>query len=146
MKHNVSTEPPPIYAAAVAAFGRGADFDTGTVFTYGDTIHVKNGRLSGDLVAHETTHVVQQTTYPGGPGAWWKRYIEDPQFRLAQEMEAYARQWDWVKKHVPKRQQFDMLKFFATCLCNKYGFEMGLMAAISKIQSEPVIHRLGLQS
>jgi hypothetical protein len=29
----------------------------------------------------------------GGPEAWWRRYIDDPKFRLEQEIEAYRAQY-----------------------------------------------------
>lgn len=30
------------------------------------------------------------------PEAWWKRYLDDSQFRLGQEVEAYRRQYQFL--------------------------------------------------
>ena len=65
----------------------------GTVFAYGDTIYSPaRVDLPADLVAHEKVHFTQQAA-AGGPEAWWRRYIDDPEFRLDQELEAYRVQY-----------------------------------------------------
>jgi len=65
-----------------------------TVFTYGDTIY-SLGDLSYGLVAHEITHVFQQTKI--GKKEWWKKYFSDGEFRLSQEVKAYQRQYQVYK-------------------------------------------------
>lgn len=66
------------------------------VFTYGDTIYSPLGRnISMDLLAHEATHVKQQG---GDPAGWWDKYINDVDFRLKQEVEAYHNQFVEYKK------------------------------------------------
>lgn len=67
-----------------------------TVFAYGGTIYSPGGtNLPADLLAHEMTHFAQQAR-SGGPEAWWRRYIDDPEFRLVQEVEAYRAQYKFV--------------------------------------------------
>lgn len=82
---------PPNHAEIKAAFNPPPD----TVFAYGDTIY-SPGRveLPADLIAHEKTHFVQQAVV--GPDAWWRRYIDDPAFRLEQEIEAYRVQYAYA--------------------------------------------------
>lgn len=79
---------PPNYDAIKAAFNPPST----VCFTYGDTLYAPNGQgePSEDLVAHELTHVRQQGNDPAG---WWERYINEPQFRLEQEVEAYRNQY-----------------------------------------------------
>jgi hypothetical protein len=60
------------------------------IFTYGDTIYTP-AQLSRSLVAHEKVHIKQQLGM--GPEAWWDRYLEDPQFRLEQELEAHRAEY-----------------------------------------------------
>jgi hypothetical protein len=67
-----------------------------TVFAYGDTIYSPAGvDLPADLIAHERVHFGQQAA-AGGAEAWWRRYIDDAEFRLTQEVEAYRAQYALV--------------------------------------------------
>lgn len=91
---------PPNYAEIKARFNP----PPGTVFAYGDTIYSPSSTtLPGDLVAHERVHFEQQRA-AGGPEAWWRRYIDDPQFRLNQELEAYRVQWAAIA-HLPRAER-----------------------------------------
>jgi len=74
------------------------------VVTFGDTCYCKES-LSDDLVEHESLHVTQQTGYDGGPTAWWARYMIDPEFRLSQELPAYKKQFNFIRKKVKDRNQ-----------------------------------------
>jgi len=98
----ISNEYPPatIYDVCVKKFG--VSFKDGTVFTYGDTIFSYYPITDGSLIAHEKTHIKQQKKI--GVSEWWKRYLEDPQFRLKQELEAYTNQYQWAKKNVKSRE------------------------------------------
>lgn len=60
------------------------------IFTFGDTIYNPEGILIGPaLVAHEACHSVRQAKHPGKADAWWQTYLEDPAFRLAEEVPAH---------------------------------------------------------
>jgi hypothetical protein len=68
----------------------------GTIFTYGETVYVIGASdISPCLKAHEATHVQQQMQV--GPEAWWDRYIEDPAFRLEQEVPAHRAEYRCFK-------------------------------------------------
>lgn len=90
--------PPPNYEEVKKHFPT-ADFDKGTLFTYGDTCYCKS--ITPDLVVHEETHTRQQAN----PEEWWSRYFVDVEFRLEQELEAYRNQWRFIKKNVKDRNQ-----------------------------------------
>lgn len=81
--------PPPseIYEALKTTFGDLVNFEKGCIFTYGWDIHVKGGKLTRELYAHELTHCFQQHRW--GKKIWWKKYLADPKFRLEQELEAH---------------------------------------------------------
>ncbi len=67
------------------------------VFAWGDVIYAPSGAdLPADLIVHETVHARQQAAI-GGPAVWWRRYLDDPAFRLEQEVEAYRAQWAHVQ-------------------------------------------------
>ena len=61
------------------------------VFTYGDVLfNPGGGDIRKDLMVHEETHSKQQQKL--GSEKWWKKYFEDPKFRLEMELEAYGNQ------------------------------------------------------
>lgn len=63
-----------------------------TVFTYGDTVYSPlTINLDEHLKVHEQTHMNEQALI--GAEAWWKLYLKDIPFRLAQELAAYAAQY-----------------------------------------------------
>lgn len=95
--------PPPNYEEVKKHFPN-ADFNKGTLFTYGDTCYCRN--ISPDLIVHEETHTRQQTN----PDEWWQRYFTDADFRLSQEVEAYRNQWQWILSNIKDRnRRFKML-------------------------------------
>jgi len=76
-------------------------------FTYGDTLYNPAGGYLGEVfMTHEQTHSTQQAQDPKG---WWKKYIEDPIFRVDQETQAYHNQYEAfmrVEKDRNKRAVF----------------------------------------
>ena len=101
---NFSSGKPPVYDRCVEEFG--VDWNNGMIFTYGNTIHSKN-LVSNQKIAHERTHVRQQTKY--GVGAWWDKFFEDKKFRLSQELEAYKNEAKWIKENVKDRNKRSLL-------------------------------------
>lgn len=96
---------PPIYDKAHEQFG--VEWDDGVIFTYGDKIHCKYD-LSPQKVVHESIHVQQQGQ---NPEAWWKKYFEDKEFRLNQEMEAYAAEFLFLKDKIKDRNELTRAKW-----------------------------------
>ncbi len=120
----ISNIPPEsVYDEAVEKFG--IDFyghPISTIFTFGDTVHVASGVLEDDILEHELTHVKQQTEYPGGAPAWWRRYFDDMNFRFSQEIEAYRVQYDYIVSTVRDRnKRFVRLHFLSKCLSKVDG-------------------------
>jgi hypothetical protein len=67
------------------------------IFCYGDTIfNPHKVELTPDLLVHEEVHMKQQG---GAPEIWWEKYLNDTQFRLRQEVEAYGTQYAFLKRH-----------------------------------------------
>lgn len=89
---NIIYDYPPNYKAIAEAFN--IKGNEGIIFTYGNSLYVPGGeRISLDkpLIKHEEVHSRQQKKM--GVGAWWERFIEDPNFRFTQELEAYREQY-----------------------------------------------------
>lgn len=91
-------EKPPIYDAIISA---GMNPHKGVIYTYGETIYNPSGiELREDVIKHEKFHMRQQGDDPEG---WWSRYLDDQYFRIEQEAEAYARQYDFICKNLKDR-------------------------------------------
>jgi hypothetical protein len=70
------------------------------VFAYGDKIYNPlKLDLQPHVIIHEQVHSVQQAAI-GGPEAWWGKYLVDKDFRLVQEVEAYAKQYQFARKQI----------------------------------------------
>lgn len=93
----ISKEKPKIYDLLHDKFG--VEWEDGIAITYGNVVYSKND-LRPDLKVHEQVHIDQQT-FPGmSPELWWKRYIDDSEFRLKQEVEAYREQVKFFQRNV----------------------------------------------
>lgn len=81
---------PPNFSAILKAFP--AASSDGVIFAWDDRIYSPSGiTVPAYLMAHEREHGAQQRAV-GGPAHWWQRYIEDQDFRYAQELAAHARE------------------------------------------------------
>jgi len=79
---------PPMFDEIDAAFHVR---DSRVIFAWGDKIYapLQQGELPKALLLHEAVHGERQLAYPGGIEAWWRRYIAEPAFRLAEEIPAH---------------------------------------------------------
>lgn len=85
---DVSNDNPPNFETLAKALP-GAK-RKGVIFTYGKTIYNPSFvKMDHSLLAHEATHVVQQTTDGMSPEEWWKMYVANPGFRYNEELEAH---------------------------------------------------------
>jgi hypothetical protein len=67
-----------------------------TVYAYGDILYNPTGlEIPQDLMVHEEVHQKQQNIL--GVEQWWAMYLENKQFRLNQEVEAYRAQYEFLK-------------------------------------------------
>lgn len=115
----VSKEKPPIYPRLAEKFG--ADiWDRGVVITYGEQIHCKSGHPAPSIFEHEKVHVLQQLAM--GRDEWWTRYLEDPEFRLSQELEAYKVEAQYIRRNYPnRRKQAEKLDWLAQSMAANYA-------------------------
>lgn len=92
-----------------------------TVFAYGDTLYNPLGHpISPDLMIHEETHEIQQQAY--GVQQWWAMYLENPAFRLTQEVEAYRKQYEFLKTVLNRKGRLGALNQIAEQLSSElYG-------------------------
>lgn len=130
---NIIRGTPPNFREIVAVFP--AARRVGVIFTYGDTVYVNGDpTLNPQLKAHEAVHVDQQKRC-GGPDAWWKRYLEDPAFRLEQELTAHRAEYKTLR-HLDRAAAARSLDFIAERLASPlYG------GMISKTEARRAIVR-----
>ena len=88
---------PPNYEAIKQS---GLKTNDNTVYCYGDKIYAPNCDPYPDVIYHESIHSKQQGD---NPEAWWQRYLNDSGFRFEQELEAFAGQYNFVKKNTDAR-------------------------------------------
>jgi len=112
---NISKEKPPQWILDAVKEKWGVVWESTVIFTYGDIISTSSGSMTEDLIAHEQTHVRQQKAM--GADLWWKRYLEDDEFRYSQELEAYRNQYQWLVKNIKDRNEvFKYLEHYARSL------------------------------
>lgn len=129
----VLREHPPIYEDIINA---GMHPSAGTIFTYGDTIYNPHGvNIPEYLLVHEEVHSKQQGEDPNG---WWSRYLDDQYFRIDQETEAYAKQYDFMCKTIKDRnQRNDILIDIARILSSSlYGEVISTSGAITELKKK----------
>lgn len=113
----------------------------GTVYTYGETIYAPGipFDLAPDLIVHEETHERQQGDDPHG---WWSVYLQKPEFRLDQELQAYRNQYRYFAEHNGRTQAFNFLKQIAMDLGGPmYGGIISYMTAMQIIKSGLPLNR-----
>lgn len=88
----ISNKFPPNYAQLKSFIT-----DEHPIFTYGDTVYAPyHEKIPDDVLEHEKVHIEQQKLYTS-PDIWWNKYILDRDFRLSQELEAFAKQYQWIR-------------------------------------------------
>ena len=129
----IKNEKPPIYDHILQA---GLAPSDGAIYTYGDTIYNPTGQpIPPDLVEHEERHSWQQAD---DPDSWWGRYLDDAYFRMDQEAEAYADQYNFIcKKVLDRNQQYRILSRLSQILASPmYGSVLSAQACLNLIQSK----------
>ena len=79
--------------------------DKNTIFALGDTIYT-NQNLPNHLIAHEKKHLEQQEER--GLKEWIYDYLEDPGFRLSQEVAAYKVQLETITDRNARSNQREL--------------------------------------
>lgn len=79
---------PPMFEEIAAAFPTARK--PGVIFSWGETLYNPSGRdIKPQLMAHEAVHSQRQGTTDASIREWWKAYINDPAFRLEEELLAH---------------------------------------------------------
>lgn len=125
----VTHSKPPIFDKCEKEFGITWD---NTIFAYLPNIHAKYS-LTDDLIEHEMVHLKQQQEL-GDVENWWQIYFDDPPQRLKWELEAYRRQYNFLKAKISRNELFDKVHSWSSMLSGKfYGYLIDYREAIKEI-------------
>ncbi len=104
------------------------------IYCYGDKIYnPSDAKIEDHLLIHEGVHEKQQKFI--GVEAWWERYLTDKDFRLEQELEAYATQYNFIKSKTTEKIYSQFLDMFAKHLSTIYKLD------ISKNKAQVLIRK-----
>lgn len=108
--------------------------DIDAIFPWGDIIYNPSGLdIPEDVLYHENIHFEQQKL-AGTPEIWWMKYIYDRDFRENQEMEAYAKQYLFLKRYLPDRVMKEVIFEFAKTLERMYNIGISVAQAEAKLR------------
>jgi hypothetical protein len=108
--------------------------EKGIIFTYGNKIYNPDSvDIDETFLAHEHVHSLQQA---GDIEGWWKKYLNDKDFMLSQEIEAYKLQYKYYCNYNKDRnKRFIFLNSLANILSsNVYGKSISKTEALRKIK------------
>lgn len=128
---NISHEFPPIYDDIVKVFPTFGNAKP--IFSWGDTIYQPFSKepLSPELIAHEAVHGLRQASdfankgrppeerpqdYETAIRAWWRRYLDDPAFRLEEEIPAHRAELGVLLENAKSR---DERRFYYTYIAER---------------------------
>jgi hypothetical protein len=106
-------------------------------YTVGNVIYnPKNYHLTPDAIRHEMMHAEQQSEYQKGQSwliklprtrvkEWWSRFVQDPAFRLAQDIPAYQVQIWELEKVLNDKEVEKMRRLFAKDLVSPLYYKNG---------------------
>lgn len=108
-----------------------------SIYVYDNVIYNPSERqIFEDEEIHEQVHFKQQGKQPK---MWWNKYLRDKDFRLSQELEAYATQYQFLKKVTLARHLKEALQEMAHALANDYGLDITYAEAESRIKKYIVL-------
>lgn len=105
------------------------------IFAHGHTIYNPGGgELGPELIAHEEVHFAQQAVI--GTDKWWQKFLEDVDFRLAQEIPAHKVEYRTFCRHNRDRNaQARFLRQLGTRLAAPmYGGVISVRDAMKRIR------------
>lgn len=123
---------PPIYDEIL---NHGMKPTEATIYTYGDSIfNPHKNDILYDILAHEEVHANQQGD---NPKEWWDKYLENKDFRIKEEAEAYGAQYAFICNSVKDRNsRARILHSIATILSGPiYGNAVGYQEATNMVRS-----------
>lgn len=103
------------------------------IFAYGNKIYNPHKvDIWPDLEEHEKVHQKQQGS---DPEFWWEKYLQNKDFRLEQEIEAYGAQYQYLKGIFNNKGLKVVLFEMANALSKDYGLSLTYQEAENLIRN-----------
>lgn len=131
----IINDKPPVWDSVCKAFNI---IPMNAIFSYGDRIYNPQGNeLADHLIEHEKVHLRQQEHSEQGAIMWWGKFLRDEKFRVDNEIEAYARQYQFYCSKVKDRnQQFKFLDAVARSMSGPlYNKSITYQEAMNRIKN-----------
>lgn len=130
----IIVDKPPVWNSVVNTFNV---LPKNTIFAYGDVIYNPDDiDIQDYLLEHEKVHFKQQGNTKNGAALWWGKFLRDSDFRVDQEVEAYAHQYNQMCKATKDRNQpVKILFHLATTLSGPlYNYSIDTGDAMKRIK------------
>lgn len=89
------------------------------IFAWGDTIYAPHGQfVPFELRAHEAVHGSRQMRHPESIEGWWLDYLQDPEFRLVEEVPAHYAELNFMCAGANRAQRRRALSIVAKKLAS----------------------------
>jgi len=126
---------PPNFAEISLRFGLGRK--PSVVFCFGDRIYSPQpGPIHPAVLAHEGVHGQRQGSSQLAVMEWWRRYLDDTAFRLAEEIPAHVAEYRYWLDHGSRAERRRALQVTADRLAAPlYGRMIGRSAARDMIRA-----------
>jgi hypothetical protein len=109
VRQEIVTDYPPIYDDIAIAFNLHPN--DSVIFSWGERIYnPTGGTIDPELIAHEAVHGMRQGSNDDDIRSWWAYYMQDWQFRLAEEVMAHRAEYQWLMANGNRRQRRSALK------------------------------------
>lgn len=124
----VVIDQPPNYAEIVARFPAVGQYQRKVIFAVGDVIYnPRRMEISPALFVHEGVHGHRQGA---NPFEWWKRYLDDDEWRFAEEMVAHVAEYEATVAGAGRQVRRRAFKQVASKLASPiYEFQMNTKRA-----------------
>lgn len=114
----ISHKKPPHFKIMHKVFG--CDWER-TAFAFGNTIYSKYP-LEDHLIVHESVHLNQQGRNIIGAWIWLALYLCSKRFRYHMELQAFRKQWQFIKKNYYFNVRYETLNKMSLSLSGElYG-------------------------
>lgn len=89
------------------------------VFAWGDIIYAPCGQfVPFELRAHEAVHGSRQLRHPEGVRGWWLDYLQNPEFRMMEEIPAHHAEYRFMCAGANRKQRRAALSIVAKKLAS----------------------------
>lgn len=126
---------PPIFPEIKAVFPHAG---SKTLFAWGDVLYNPGGwTVPPELMAHEEVHGARQRRL--GVERWWKQYLDDPEFRLMEELLAHQAEYWYLCQNGNRAQRRAALTRTAKRLAAElYGKMVSVSEAKRLLKGKPI--------